>query len=138
MSTWAYTGKSTEISGGERGGKFDAYHYFGGRFVKLGFFIHKRATGFGFNLRSRNLMGISVVIRNGDGADFHSEGTHMAGPGRQQKLLLDKAGQKKKTWNYAIASGLSVPFSFPMSSVASRKKIVELLRALSMNVKVFI
>jgi len=85
-------------------------------------------------------LGISVVYQETVLVpDFTAEENIWLGREDSRNLMIDKAGQKKKTVELCEEYGISVPLSVPMSSCrVAEKKLVEILRALSMNVKVFI
>ena len=85
-------------------------------------------------------LGISVVYQETVLVpDFTAEENIWLGREDTKNFVIDKARQKKKTIELCKEYGIEVPLSVPMSSCrVAEKKLVEILRALSMNVKVFI
>lgn len=85
-------------------------------------------------------LGISVVYQETVLVpDFTAEENIWLGREDTKNLTIDKGKQKKKTIELCKEYGIEVPLSVPMSSCrVAEKKLVEILRALSMNVKVFI
>ncbi len=85
-------------------------------------------------------LGISVVYQETVLVpDFTAEENIWLGREDTKNFVIDKAKQKKKTIELCKEYGIEIPLSVPMSSCrVAEKKLVEILRALSMNVKVFI
>lgn len=85
-------------------------------------------------------LGISVVYQETVLVpDFTAEENIWLGREDTKNLTIDKAEQKKKTVELCKEYGIEIPLSVPMSSCrVAEKKLVEILRALSMNVKVFV